>query len=87
MNLRYHNVFEETYTKAEVEQILANLVDTQVSPSYLHNLIDTQEKLQSDIYLSLEVFNNREKYPKPYQLLTSGISPARFLNFYRIVNG
>lgn len=87
LNLRQHNVFEDAYTRQEVTTILNNLPETLRAQSYLHNLSAIQEKLQSDILLQIEVFNNRTQYPQPYQVLQAGISPSRFLNFYKTVKG
>lgn len=85
LNIHYKGIFEDEYTKDEVNSIIEKLIDSEISQNYLYKLIWQDEELRSDIHLAIEVFNNRTTYPQPYELFSQGIRPSRFLNFCRLL--
>jgi len=87
LNLRYHGVFEDAYTRQETRDIREVITEHQVRKSFLYNLIAIHERLNSEVALKMEIFNKRKEHHHLYRLLTSGIQPARFLNYYRAVYG
>ncbi len=87
LNIYYHNVFENFFAKSEVQEIFEKLINSNISQSYLYKLIQTQERLHSDMYLTTEIFNNRANNPEPYELFLQGITPLKFLNFCKIIKG
>ncbi len=86
LNIRYHNVFKENYTKEEAKEIIEKLITSEkVSSHFLHNLIALYEELDSELHIAIELLNNRKKYPEPFELYSRlGIPPVKFLNFCRI---
>ncbi|AZR74026.1 hypothetical protein BBF96_11850 [Anoxybacter fermentans] len=90
INIQYYPVFEEKYAKKEVEEIKTKLINSNVSQSYLYNLIQMSESLKalkSDVYVMIKILENRDKYKEPYELYVQGINPSKFLNLYRILKG
>ncbi len=87
MNIRYHKVFDENYTKHELENIINKIIGVETSSSFLHRLILLKKKFRSEIHINIEVFNNRKKYPEIYEAICKGIKPSKFLNLYRILKG
>lgn len=85
LNIRIHNVFEETYSKDEISKLEENLSEIKrVSSHFLHKLIALHETLNSELHLMAEIFNNKNKHPLVYEMFKFGISPKKLLNFYRI---
>lgn len=87
LNVRYHKVFDEKYTKDKLKLIIEKAINVEASGSFLHKLAQLEERLQSDIHIAVEIFNNRKKYPEIYQLFSKGIKPSKFLNLYRLLRG
>jgi len=87
LNVRYHKVFDEKYTKDELKLIIEKAINVEASGSFLHKLAQLEERLQSDIHIAVEIFNNRKKYPEIYELFSKGIKPSKFLNLCRLLRG
>jgi len=87
LNVRYHKVFDEKYTKDELKIIIEKTINVEISSSFMHKLIQLEEILQSDIHIAVEIFNNRRKYPEIYELFSKGIKPSQFLRLYRLLKG
>jgi hypothetical protein len=85
-NVRYHKVFDEKYTKDELKNII-EVIDTETSSSFLHKLAELENSINSDIYIAVEIFNNRKRYPEVYELFSKEIKPSKFLNLYRLLRG
>jgi len=88
-NVRYHRVFEDTYTKDELKNIVEKAINVKTSSYFLHKLAQLEERLQSEIHITIEIFNNRKKdeYRPIYELFSKGIKPLKLLNLYRILGG
>ncbi len=87
LNVRYHKVFDEKYTEDELKIIIEKAINVKTSSSFLHKLVQLEERLQSEIHIAVEIFNNRKKYPEIYELFSKGIRPSKFLNLYRLLKG
>ncbi|WP_427338331.1 hypothetical protein [Caloranaerobacter sp. DY30410] len=87
LNIRYHGRFEEKYRRDEIEEIINKVINSETSNYFLHKLIQMEENFQSEIYLSIEIFNNRKKYPQICEMLSKGIAPSKILNIYRLIIG
>ncbi|MCD6493144.1 MAG: hypothetical protein J7K36_05015, partial [Archaeoglobaceae archaeon] len=87
LNVRYHKVFGDAYTKDELENILEKAINVEASSSFLHKLVQLEESLQSEIHIAVEIFNNKKKYPEIYELFSKGIKPSKFLNLYKLFGG
>jgi len=87
LNVRYHKVFNEKYTKDELKVIFEKTINVKTPSSFLHKLIQLEESLRSEIHIAIEIFNNRKKYPEIYELFSRGIKPSKFLNLYRFLKG
>lgn len=87
LNVRYHKVFEDTYTKDELKNIIEKTINVEASSSFLHKLVQLEESLQSKIHIAVEIFNNKKKYPEIYELFSEGIKPSKFLNLYKLLRG
>jgi hypothetical protein len=87
LNVRYHKVFDEKYTKDELKIIVEKAINVKTSSSFLHKLVQLEESLRSEIHIAVEIFNNRKKYPEIYELFSKGIKPSKFLNLYRLLKG
>ncbi|CAB3287440.1 conserved protein of unknown function [Methanocaldococcus lauensis] len=84
LNIRKHNAFIERYTKDDVYKILKVINDIE-SSSFLYKLVQLDNSLNSEIYLTIEIFNNRKKYPEVHKLFSENIAPSKILNLYRII--
>ncbi len=80
-------MFDVKYTKNELENILEKIINVETSSSFLHKLIQLEENLQSEIYVVIEIFNSRTKYPEIYDLFSKGVKVSKFLNLYRLLKG
>lgn len=87
LNVEHHKVFDEKYTKDELKVIIEKAINMETSSSFLHKLVQLEESLRSEIYITVEIFNNRGKYPKIYELFLEGIKPPKFLNLYKLLRG
>ncbi len=87
LNVRYHKVFGEKYTKDELKIIIEKAINVKTSSSFLHKLVQLEESLRSEIHIAVEIFNNRKKYPEIHELFSKGIKPSKFLNLYRLLEG
>lgn len=87
LNIRYHKVFDEKYTKDELKIIVDKAINVKTSSSFLHNLLQLEKRIQSEIYTTIEIFNYRKEYPEIYELFSKGIKPSKFLNLYRLLRG
>ena len=86
LNVRYHKVFTEEYTKDELD-VIKKALNVETSSSFLYKLVQLEESFQSEIHIAVEIFNNRERYPKIYELFSEGIKPSKFLNLYKLLRG
>lgn len=87
LNVRYHKVFDEKYTRDELKIIIEKAINVKTSSSFLHKLVQLEESLRSEIHIAVEIFNNRKKYSEIYELFSKGIKPSKFLNLYRLLKG
>ncbi|GAB4319207.1 hypothetical protein [Pseudothermotoga elfii] len=87
LNVHYHKVFTEKYTKDELDVIIGKALNVETSSSFLYKLVQLEEILQSEIHIAVEIFNNRKKYSEIYELFSKGIKPSKFLNLYRLLRG
>ena len=87
LNIRYHKIFDEKYTKDELKIIIEKAIDVKTSSSFLHKLIRLEKSFQSEIHIAVEIFNNRKKYPEIHELFSKGIKPSKFLNLYKLLKG
>lgn len=87
LNIRSHNVFEDTYTKEEIKWLMDKLSETERESShFLYKLIDLYDGLNSEINITVEILNNKERYPAIYSLYSKfETSPEKMLNFSRII--
>ncbi len=84
LNIRYHKVFDEKYSKDELKDIIVKAINKEVASTFLHNLVQLEEKLKSNIHIFIEVFENRRKYPEICELVSRGINPSKILSLYRV---
>lgn len=87
LNIRSHNVFEDTYTKEEIKWLIDKLSETgKESSHFLYKLIGLYDGLNSEINITVEILNNKDRHPAIYSLYSKfEISPEKILNFFRIV--
>lgn len=85
LNVMYYQVFSDKYTKDELKNIIDKVINTKISSSFLHKLLQIEKNFYSDMYMSVEIFNNRKKYPDIYELLLKDIRPSKFLNLYKLL--
>lgn len=87
LNIRNHNVFEDTYTKEETKWLMEKLSETEKTSShFLYELISLYDKLNSEINIIVEILNNKERHPVVYSLYSKfETSPRKILNFFRII--
>lgn len=87
LNIRSHNVFEETYTKQEIEWLMDKLSEKERESShFLYKLIGLYDSLNSEINIKVEILNNKKRHPGIYSLYSKfETSPKKILNFYRII--
>lgn len=86
-NIRYHKVFDEKYSKDELKDIIVKAINKEAPSTFLHNLVQLEEKLKSNIRIFIEVFENRRKYPEIHELVSRGINPSKILSLYRVFRG
>ncbi|MGQ9721588.1 MAG: hypothetical protein ACUVXA_09740 [Candidatus Jordarchaeum sp.] len=84
LNIRYHKIFEEKYSKDELKDIIVMAINKEVTSTFLHNLVQLEEKLKSNIRIFIEVFENKRKYPEICELVSRGINPSKILSLYRV---
>ncbi|MGQ9847348.1 MAG: hypothetical protein ACUVQP_07595 [Bacteroidales bacterium] len=87
LNIRSHNIFEDTYTKEEIKWLMEKLSGPErESTHFLYKLIGLYDKLNSDINITVEILNNKDRHPAIYSLYSQfETSPKKILNFYRII--
>lgn len=87
LNIRSHNVFENTYTKEEIKWLMDKLSEMEKDSShFLFKLIGLYDELNSDVNITIEILNNKERHPAIYSLYSKfEISPEKISNFSRIV--
>lgn len=86
LNIKSVNVFEDIFAKEEIKGLIDKLSKIKESSHFLYKLIGLYDKLQSDIYIIAEIFNNRNIHPTIYDLYSKfNIPPKKILNFFRIV--
>ena len=87
LNIRSHNVFEDTYTKEEVKWLIEKLSEAKKESShFLYKLIGLYDELNSDVNITVEILNNKDTHPAIYSLYSKfETSPKKILNFFRIV--
>jgi len=89
LNIKNHNVFENTYTKEEIKWLMDKLSETEIESShFLYKLIGLYDVLNSKVNITVEILNNKERHPSIYSLYSKfETSPDKILNFSRIVEG
>ena len=85
LNIKHHHIFEEIFSEDEVKNILHYIIEVESSSAFIQKLVQLNEKLDSTIYISLELFNNREKHPEIYKMVRQGIDPKKILNLYKLL--
>lgn len=87
LNIRSHNVFEDSYTKREIKWLMDNLVEAKKESShFLYKLIGLYDRLNSEINITVEILNNKDKHPRIYSLYSKfETSQKKILNFFRTV--
>lgn len=87
LNIRSHNVFENTYTKEEIGWLMDKLSEIEKNSShFLFKLIGLYDELNSDINITVEILNNKDRHPAIYSLYSKfETSPEKILNFSRII--
>lgn len=87
LNIRSHNVFEDTYTKEEIKWLMDKLSEAErESPHLLYKLIGLYDGLNSEVNITVEILNNKDRHPAIYNLYSKfEICPEKILNFYRII--
>ncbi|MBS4060363.1 MAG: hypothetical protein KG029_08195 [Bacteroidetes bacterium] len=87
LNIRSHNVFEDTYTKEEIKWLMDKLSEAERESShFLYKLIGLYGELNSEINITVEILNNKGKHPAIYNLYSKfETSPEKMLNFFRII--
>ena len=89
LNIRSHNIFEQTYTEEEIKWLMKKLPEIQRESShFLYKLMGLSEKLSSDITIKVEILKNQESHSAIYNLYSKfEISSEKILNFFRIIEG
>jgi len=87
LNIRSHNVFEDTYTKEEIKWLMDKLSEIERESShFLYKLIGLYDGLNSEANITVEILNNKDRHPAIYGLYSKfETSPEKMLNFSRIV--
>lgn len=87
LNIRHHNVFEDTYTKDEAEWLLAGFTSEQDDYShYIHRLTGLYSTLNSDALILVETIKNRDQHPQVYNLYSKvQTTPRKMLNFFQLL--
>lgn len=83
LNIRSHNVFEDAYTKEEIKWLMDKLSETERESShFLYKLIGLCDGLNSEINITVEILNNKDRHPAIYSLYSKfETSPEKMLNF------
>lgn len=87
LNIRNHNVFEDSYTKKEIEWLNKKKSEAgKESAHFLYKLSSLYDRLDSEINIIVEILNNKDKHPAICNLYSKiEISPKKMLNFFRII--
>ncbi|MEM4323967.1 MAG: hypothetical protein QW776_03150 [Candidatus Nitrosocaldus sp.] len=87
LNVKKQNVLEEQYTKDEVNKIMEIVESGNSLSSFMHNLVALYDNLKTNVYMELEIFNNRKKYSKLYEIISNmkGLTASKILALYRLV--
>jgi hypothetical protein len=87
LNIRSHNVFEDTYTKEEIKWLMDKLAETERESShFLYKLIGIYDELNSKINITVEILKNKDRRPSIYNLYSKfETSPEKILNFFRTI--
>ncbi|MEM1971224.1 MAG: hypothetical protein QXM92_02025 [Candidatus Anstonellales archaeon] len=88
LNIKKQNVLEELYTLEEVDKIMEIVNSSNIPSSFMHNLVALYDSLKTNVYIELEIFNNRKKYNKLYDIIskTKGLTASKLLALYRLVS-
>ncbi len=88
LNIHNQNIYKGSYSEREVKSIMdivEKLKQSEISKSALYDVIQSFEKLNSEIELTLRL---KDKSQDVYQLyVNEGILPERFLNLYQLLKG
>lgn len=89
LNIRSHNAFENTYAKEEIKWLIDKLSETsKESLHFLYKLLGLYNELNSEINITIEILNNKDRHPLIYNLYCKfETSPEKILNFFRIIEG
>ncbi|GIU72687.1 MAG: hypothetical protein KatS3mg003_2232 [Candidatus Nitrosocaldaceae archaeon] len=88
LNIRSHrHVGDEAYTKEQIEKVLGILSDESIPSSFLHKLVEIHDNIGSDIFVEVEIYNNRNKYKQPYNAIASvkGLTVKKVLTLYKLL--
>lgn len=87
LNIRSHNVFENSYTKKEIKWLMDKLSETERESShFLYKLIGLYDGLDSNVNITVEILNNKDRHPAIYSLYSKfETSSEKMLNFSRII--
>lgn len=87
LNIKSQNIFEETYTKGEIDWLLNRLsVGAKASLGFIYKLVGLYDELKSDINIKVEILNNKDRHPEIYRFYSKfETSPAKILNFFKII--
>ncbi|HRU92272.1 MAG TPA: hypothetical protein P5268_04460 [Candidatus Marinimicrobia bacterium] len=88
LNIHNQNIYKGGYSEREVKQIMniiEKLKQSEISKNSLYDVIQSFEKLNSEIELTLRL---KDRGQDVYQLyVNEGILPERFLNLYQLLKG
>ncbi len=88
LNIRSHrHVGDEAYTKEQIEKVLEVLNDENIPSSFLHKLVEIHDNIGSEIFVEVEIYNNRNSYPKLYNAIASvkGLTVRNLLTLYKLL--
>jgi len=89
LNIKRHRSLEDAqYTMEEIENIMNIMSRIDELPlSFLHNLLAIYESTHSNIYVEIEIFNNRDRYPQLYNLIrdVKGSAINKILTLYKLL--
>ena len=88
LNIRSHrHVGDEAYTKEQIEEVLKILRNKNIRSSFLHKLVEIHDNIGSDIFVEVEIYNNREGYPELYNAIASvkGLTANKILTLYKLL--
>lgn len=83
LNIKYHRVFDCDFTKKEIDEILK--IDSEIPSTYLHNLVQLERTSPFEPFVTVEIFNNRKKYPSVNEAICKGVKASKLLNFYKLM--